>query len=167
MSPSVSHLRRGVLRGLMLRQPLILEHVHQRRLAGIVQPLSYNPQQHHSSSASPFSVVFSRAEARAVRGGEAHNGCTLDVVRWAAQHGARGGTRPPTLKKGARVFILQAPCQPPHPASARTFARGPIEYLKPLGDTSQPPNARPQKDSNEATGRCRGMNACHRSIALG
>jgi hypothetical protein len=36
-----SHLRGGILRGLMLREPLILEHVHQRCLAGIVQPLPY------------------------------------------------------------------------------------------------------------------------------
>ena len=34
-----ANLGRRVLRGLVLRQPLVLQHVHQRRLAGVVQAL--------------------------------------------------------------------------------------------------------------------------------
>lgn len=37
--PAPTHLCGRMLRWGMLRQPLILEHVHQRRLAGIIQSL--------------------------------------------------------------------------------------------------------------------------------
>lgn len=34
-----THLRGWVLRGLVLRESLVLEHVHQRRLTGVVETL--------------------------------------------------------------------------------------------------------------------------------
>ena len=38
-SRMLSCFRSGVLCGLMLLQTVVFQHVHQRRLAGIVQPL--------------------------------------------------------------------------------------------------------------------------------
>jgi hypothetical protein len=37
--PGGTHLRGWVLRGLVLRESLVLEHVHQRRLTGVVETL--------------------------------------------------------------------------------------------------------------------------------
>lgn len=56
----MTHLRRGVLSGLMLGQARILQHVHESRLAGVIEPLHATTTPSNENGLVPSSAVLSR-----------------------------------------------------------------------------------------------------------
>ena len=97
-----AHLGRGVLRGLVLRQALILQHVHQGGLAGVVETLETRGGDAREGSARVRGEKFPAsqdpaakrrkmgrraASRRPRRGGEAHQEEDLGVLLPQAERG--------------------------------------------------------------------------------